>query len=365
LKTAFLNNISHEVRTPLNGILGFIELIDDPDMNADDRVLYKEILHTSADRLLNTINSYMDISLIVSGNMKVNKSGFDLIELLNEGCNSFLKEAEAKGIIINQNHLNVSEGITLNSDAELIRKVYFHLLTNAVKFTEFGTINIGYKVYGNDVEITVEDSGIGIREDIRERIFDSFLQADISNTRKHEGSGLGLAIAKGIVELLGGKIWVKSNEGFGSTFGFSVPGLVFPEVTEAPSNPVSIPSEVLQTTILIAEDDPINIYLLEQMLSKTNAVVWHVENGQLAVNFCQNHPELSIILMDLKMPVMDGLEATRLIRSFRQDLPILAVTAYAMPGDKELALDAGCNDYISKPFSSAHLQEKLRQYCLI
>ncbi len=363
LKTAFLNNISHEVRTPLNGILGFVELIEDPGLTPDDRDLYKDILHISAHRLLDTINSYMDISLLVSGNMMVKKAGFNLSTLLTQGYEDFLKEASSKGIVIKMNLPDNSTALTLNSDPELIRKVYYHLLSNAVKFTEFGTINIDCRIDGNKVEITVEDSGIGIREDNCERIFDTFLQADLSNTRKHEGSGLGLAIAKGIIELLGGKIWVKSTLGYGSAFGFSVPGLQLPEkvINKPSSGHVQNIDEEL--VILIAEDDPINIYLLESMLSKTKAIVWHVENGQLAVNFCKSHPEVGVVLMDLKMPVMDGFEATRLIKAFRKDLPVIAVTAYAMPGDMELAFEAGCIDYIAKPFSAATLQEKLKKYC--
>lgn len=365
LKTAFLNNISHEVRTPLNGILGFIELIDNPELTSEDRELYKDILHASSDRLLNTINSYMDISLLVSGNMSVNNSEFDLIALLNQGYSNYLHEAAAKGVVINLNISHSAAELRLNSDREMVRKVYYHLLTNAVKFTEFGTVNVGISVEGDQVEISVEDTGIGIREDIRDRIFDSFLQADLSNTRKHEGSGLGLAIAKGIVELLGGKIWVRSTLGYGSTFGFTVPGITALEKVPEIPKAARIESGEEGPVILIVEDDPINIYLLESMLSKSKAILWHVENGQLAVDFCRNHPELSLVLMDLKMPVMDGFEATRQIKLNRKDLPVIAVTAFAMSGDRELALDAGCDDYLSKPFNTRSLVEKLREYCEI
>ncbi len=365
LKTAFLNNISHEVRTPLNGILGFIELIDNPELTAEDRELYKDILHASSDRLLNTINSYMDISLLVSGNMSVNKSEFDLIALLNQGYHTYHQEAEAKGVTINLDLVSFANGIYLNSDRELVRKVYYHLLTNAVKFTEFGTVNIGISLMDGQVEISVEDSGIGIRDDIRDRIFDSFLQADLSNTRKHEGSGLGLAIAKGIVELIGGKIWVKSTLGYGSTFGFTVPGLTSPVELVESSKAAIVESGEEGPVILIVEDDPINIYLLESMLHKCRVALWHVENGQLAVDFCRNHPELSLVLMDLKMPVMDGFEATRQIKLNRPNLPVIAVTAFAMSGDRELALAAGCDDYLSKPFNTRSLVDKLREYCEI
>jgi len=362
LKTAFMNNISHEVRTPLNGILGFAEMIDDPDITPEDRILYKDILRTSSDRLLNTISSYMDISLLVSGGMQIHKDCFNLMDLLKEGHDSYFEQAKAKGVTLVIDSMISRGELLINSDKELIRKVFFHLLANSIKFTDFGIVTIGCRILGSEIEITVKDPGIGISEELCEKIFDSFLQVDHSNTRRHEGSGLGLAIAKGLVELLGGRIWVQSEVGSGSTFGFSIPGIIsvnsdneMPE-TEKPLNFPNGP------VILIVEDDPINIYLLETMLGKTNANVWHVENGVLAVDSCRNHPEISIVLMDLKMPVMDGFVATSKIREFRSDLPVIAVTAFAMPGDKERAMDCGCNDYLSKPFNSAQLLEKLRGY---
>jgi PAS domain S-box-containing protein len=362
LKTAFLNNISHEVRTPLNGILGFAEMIDDPDISAETRTLYRDILHESSDRLLNTINSYMDISLLVSGNLQVRKEEFDLQALLDREFAFFVDQAAAKGVKLEMIQPEESDCPMVFSDPYLIRKVFNHLLSNAVKFTEYGTVFIRRKVTDRGLEVTVEDPGIGISEELSEKIFDSFLQADVSNTRKHEGSGLGLAIAKGIIELLGGKIWVNSELGSGSTFGFSIPCHSALHAREGEQVHLKHPLSDELPVVLIAEDDPINIFLLETMLCKSKAAIWHVENGLLAVECCQMHPEVSVVLMDLKMPVMDGFEATRKIKAFRKDLPIIAVTAFAMPGDRTLAMDAGCDDYLAKPFNTETILKLLSEY---
>jgi PAS domain S-box-containing protein len=362
LKTAFLNNISHEVRTPLNGILGFVEMMDDPDMTPADKVFYREILQMSSNRLLSTINSYMDISLIVSGNMSVNNSVIDLNDLIIQVHSHYHQQAAAKGVNLAIEASGLQLATKVNSDPELLRKVLDHLVENAIKFTEKGSIMIGTRMLEHDVEVSVKDSGIGIHEELMDRIFDTFLQADVSITRKHEGSGLGLAIVKGIIELLGGKIWVKSIEGAGSTFAFTIPkDSVAVTPSELSGNTASVEPET-RPLVLIAEDDQINILLLVTMLNKTRANVWHVENGLMAVECCRQHPEVSLVLMDLKMPEMDGFEATRQIKSFRPGLPIIAVTAFAMPGDRDRAINAGCDDYMSKPFSSTDLKNKLKDY---
>jgi PAS domain S-box-containing protein len=364
LKTAFMNNISHEVRTPLNGILGFVDMLDNEDINQEDHDLYKEILRMSADRLLSTINGYMDISLLVSGNMPLYTTDFVLAELIGDGYRRYLEPAIAKGINLSYDLAGVSDRLVVHSDPVLVRKIYDHLLENAIKFTEFGTVRIVCRKIGREVEITVEDSGIGIDPALTDKIFESFLQVDVSNTRRHEGSGLGLAIVKGLIDLLGGKIWVKSTPGYGSTFGFSLPVESFSSELPIVGEPAGR-NHALTPVILIVEDDQINIFLLESMLRKTDSAYWHVTNGKLAVSFCQNHPEVSLVLMDLKMPEMDGLEATRLIKAFRPDLPIIAVTAYAMPGDRDDAINAGCDDYMSKPFTSSQLIEKLGRFITV
>ena len=336
--------------------------MDDPDMTPADKVFYREILQMSSNRLLSTINSYMDISLIVSGNMSVNNSVIDLNDLIIQVHSHYHQQAAAKGVNLAIEASGLQLATKVNSDPELLRKVLDHLVENAIKFTEKGSIMIGTRMLEHDVEVSVKDSGIGIHEELMDRIFDTFLQADVSITRKHEGSGLGLAIVKGIIELLGGKIWVKSIEGAGSTFAFTIPkDSVAVNPSELSGNTASVEPET-RPLVLIAEDDQINILLLVTMLNKTRANVWHVENGLMAVECCRQHPEVSLVLMDLKMPEMDGFEATRQIKSFRPGLPIIAVTAFAMPGDRDRAINAGCDDYMSKPFSSTDLKNKLKDY---
>lgn len=223
LKTAFMNNISHEVRTPLNGILGFGDLITSPDITEEEKTFYLEILNASSDRLLKTINDYMDISLIVSGNIEVRPSVFAVEDLLHRISGSFVSLAKSKGleIRINQDDGRASE---LESDPELIGKILINLLDNAVKYSQKGAIEIGYQEDSGVIRFFIRDEGIGISSDKQAQIFEYFMQEDLSHTRKYEGSGLGLSISKGLVDLLGGRIWVESAKGEGSTFWFTIPG---------------------------------------------------------------------------------------------------------------------------------------------
>ena len=223
LKTAFMNSISHEVRTPLNGILGFGELISTPDIKDVDKALYLKILNTCSDRLLKTINDYMEISLIVSGNQDVRVDLFSPGDLLGEVKLSFSPVAKAKNLKIKIVKPEIFNDLLLSSDPELIRKIIFNLVDNAIKFSQEGTIELGYQVNPGFVQFYVRDEGTGISEDKHVQIFEFFMQEDQSSTRKFEGSGLGLSIAWGIVELLGGRMWVESVKGAGSTFWFTIP----------------------------------------------------------------------------------------------------------------------------------------------
>jgi signal transduction histidine kinase len=223
LKTAFMNNISHEVRTPLNGILGFGELIIAPDLTEEDKELYFRILQSSSNRLLKTISDYMEISLIVSGNMEVCPSLFQPDDLLDGIFESFYPHAKAKNLEMIVSKTENAKGFILHSDPELISKLIINLVDNAIKYSDHGTIEIGYLTLPGVVQFFVRDNGIGISEDKQVQIFEYFMREDETHTRKFEGSGLGLSIAKGLVELLGGKIWVESEKGVGSTFWFTVP----------------------------------------------------------------------------------------------------------------------------------------------
>ncbi len=376
LKTAFMNNISHEVRTPLNGILGFSDLITHPDITLEEKIQYYSHIKTSSNRLLDTITSYMDISMIASGNMEVIRKSTDLNRLLHELYEKFQPLAAIKNLEL---HLEIpakSNDIIFYTDAELFQKILTHLLDNAAKFTHQGKIIFGYEIRstgmtgppteksGNhaELEFYVKDTGIGISRESLSIIFESFKQEELSPTKGYEGSGLGLSIVQGLVRLLGGKIRVESAKGKGSSFFFTIPFeganeqvvIAEPNFIKATkqSNPV----------VLVAEDDMSNVQFIEAVLRKTAVTLLVANNGQEAVEQCHAHPEISLVLMDIKMPVMDGLEATREIKSFRKDLPIIAITAFAMNGDETRASEAGCDDYLAKPVSMELLFEKLKQY---
>jgi PAS domain S-box-containing protein len=323
LKTAFMNNISHEIRTPLNAIQGFAQLIIDPTLSFEEKQEYVDILNTGSNRLIQTVTDYMDISLIASHNVKILKTDFTLAGILTETEQLYKQRCKEKNLLLVVDLSGDMEQQKINSDRRLVMKILEHLMDNALKFTKAGTITIGL-VSGNDsAEIYVQDSGVGIKEEFLDRIFKHFVQEDDSNTRAFEGSGLGLSIVKGLVTLLGGTLSVQSKKGFGSTFSFTIPGTLQsseqlmhvdkPTASKGKSRPV----------ILIAEDEDSNYRLMELMLKSSYEII-RAENGLQAVDICHSREDLQLVLMDLKMPVMNGYEATMKIRKFNQDLIIIA-----------------------------------------
>jgi PAS domain S-box-containing protein len=350
LKTAFMNNISHEVRTPLNGILGFGQLILQTDIQEAEKSLYLEVLNTSSERLLNTITNYMDISLIVSGNMAVHKQPIDLLQLLDEIYKKFYTKCRAKNLeFIKQIPSNIND-YSLQCDSSLLEKSISQLLDNAIKFTATGSVILGFHLKNNEYELFVKDSGSGIDLEAQDKVFDFFMQEEVSNTRGYEGSGLGLSITKGLVELMGGKIRMESVKGEGSTFFIALPAEPA-IINNIESQNIKKPTSgtKISPVILIAEDDKSSFLFYKTIMERASYKYLRANNGLKAIEMCHLHPEISIVLMDIKMPEMNGLEATRKIRKFRKNLPIIGVTAYALIGDKENALEAGCDEYITKP----------------
>jgi PAS domain S-box-containing protein len=360
LKTAFMNNISHEIRTPLNGILGFSQLMADPDLTKDERAHYYSIVKSSSHRLMNTVTDFMDMSLIASGNQEVQKKLFAPGDLLDEIYNRFLPIGKTKNLALSLQIPPATSKLYINSDQELLHNVLSHLVDNAIKFTDQGRVSLGFETKGNEFEFFITDTGVGINKEVQPTIFDKFMQENVSNTRGHEGCGLGLPIAKGIVELLGGRIWFESGKGQGSAFYFTIP-------VEMAADKIPVNHETGLNTngkplILIAEDDLSGSLLLERILRKQGVDILVVNDGQKAVAACRQNPVISLVLMDLKMPVLDGFEATKQIKSFKPSLPIIAITAYALSGDENRALKAGCDDYIAKPFETELLLGKLKKY---
>jgi len=361
LKSAFLSNMSHEIRTPMNGILGFVDLLQMPDISTDDQQKYLEVVTQSGKRLLNTINDIIEISKIESGQTQLNLSSKNLNEILTFQYQFFKPEADSKGLELLI--IPIEPDITIVTDINKFESILMNLIKNALKFTKSGRIEFGGNIANNKILLYVKDTGQGIPQNRLNHIFNRFEQAELNINRGHEGSGLGLSIAKAYSEILGGELWVKSEVGLGSTFFFDM-DYNLPKIknSDVENKKEDIKSEIGNPLILIAEDDEVSFSLMKAILSKEKCRFIWVENGKLAIEKCQENINIDLILMDLKMPVMDGLEATRQIRSFNKDIIIIAQTAYAIEGDKEKAIEAGCNDYISKPISSELLLKKIRKY---
>ena len=365
LKTAFLTNMSHEIRTPMNGILGFTELLKEPNLKSDDVQDYIQIIQISGARMLNTINNIVDISKIESGIIQNNISETNINQKMEFTYKFFTPEAEFKGLqLFLKNGLTTKESI-IKTDNEKVYGILTNLVKNAIKFTYEGSIIFGYDKKGEFLEFFVKDTGVGIPKNQKKLIFERFRQGSESHNRGYEGSGLGLSIAKSYVEMLGGKIWVESHEGKGTTFYFTIP---YNAVSEEKTKIINVVSPVLKEIqlhnlkILIVEDDEISYSLLTKMLQKISKEVLHAMTGIEAIEACRNNPDLDMVLMDIRMPVMDGNEATRQIRHFNKDIIIIAQTAYAFSNDKEKAIEAGSNDYISKPINITSLFELIKKH---
>jgi len=370
LKSAFLANMSHEIRTPMNGILGFAELLKEPDLTGEQRQEYIRIIEKGGVRMLNIINDIVDISKIESGLMKVSISETNVNDQIGYLYKFFKTEAENKGLQLFSKN-NLTDAIIF-TDREKLDAILTNLIKNAIKFCEKGIIEIGYEIVEHDrasIRFYVKDTGIGIPNDRQEAIFERFIQADIVDKMARQGAGLGLAISKAYVEMLGGKIWVESEVGKGSTFYFTLPYYAEPEekkdfhkvvIIEDQENPVN--PEVSGLKILIAEDDEKSANFLSILMRKSSKEVLKVRTGVDAIEICRNNPDIDLVLMDIQMPEMDGYEATRLIRQFNTKVVIIAQTAYALAGDREKALESGCNDYLSKPIKRIELMELIEKH---
>ena len=359
LKTAFMNNISHEIRTPLNGILGFGEIIVNEKLDQKEKEQYLAVVNESSERLINTISDYMDISLLVSGNQEVSFSYFSVDAMLEEIYQLFKPKCDWAKIEFFLTLNTFTRGLMIKSDRELIRKVFRHLIGNSLKFTRTGEIEIGVKARPHEIEFFVRDTGSGIHPENQKYVFDFFTQEDVSASREYEGSGLGLAISKNIVELLGGHIEIESAKDKGSTFRF-----IFP--LESKRNEAIDDKTVGNLSgkklILIVEDEIYNGKYAELLLKNAGFDTILVDNGLKAVETCIQNEKVELVLMDLKMPVLNGFEATRQIRVFRHNLPILALTAYTQNNEKNQAFKAGCNDYLLKPIKKELLLMKISQF---
>jgi PAS domain S-box-containing protein len=362
LKTAFLNNISHEIRTPLNGILGFAPFIVDPATTYEERQDYLEMLDLSGQRLLQTVTDFMDISLITSGNFEIRPKQFQADAILNQIFQSYPVPKGKKHLGFISEISPVLKNVNLETDPAVFEKICRHLLDNAFKFTLAGSITFRAEANNGILTCYVIDTGIGIGTQVLGHIFETFVQEDVSISRGYEGSGLGLSIVKGLVGLLGGSFSVRSEKGNGSTFFFSLPYFKADSGVQISQNETVYKNRVKgNDVILIVEDDRTN-YLYINILLKSLYTTLHAENGLKAIEIVKKNPDVALVLMDVKLPLLNGLDATREIKLLRPDLPVIAVTAYAQANDQVRCHEAGCDDYLPKPILKEILYNKIEKF---
>ncbi|MBN2523000.1 MAG: PAS domain S-box protein, partial [Bacteroidales bacterium] len=365
LKSVFLANVSHEIRTPMNAILGFLELLKQPDLEGDKKDMYVDIVNQSGQRLLTTINDIIEISKIEAGQSEVIHTDVSIAETLNYHYTLFKEQADVKGLHLKLSYSITGDDLTIKTDKQKLEGIFTNLLGNAIKFTHHGSVEFGCMVKDNLLEIFVKDTGIGIEPDRISAVFDRFVQADLSVSRPYQGSGLGLSIVKAYTDLLGGNIRVESEVGKGTAFFVTIPftpGTKKSGISWSANNiSDTLPGKI---TVLVAEDDEFSYRYLEKILSDKNITLLHTLNGEETLKCLQENSGINLVLMDIKMPGINGLEATKLIREFNKKIPVIAQTAYAFTGDRERFISAGCNDYISKPLSRAALLELIRKYAL-
>ena len=365
LKSAFLANMSHEIRTPMNGVLGFSNLLKEVDLSGKEQKKYIDIIEQSGTRMLNIINDIVSISKIESGQMEINVQESTINEQIEYVYTFFNQEVKQKGIQFSFKNNLSSEQSIIFTDREKLYAILTNLVKNAIKYCEKGAIEFGYVKKGEFLQFFVQDTGIGIPENRSDAIFERFVQADISDKMARQGAGLGLSISKAYVEMLGGKIWVDSIEGKGSTFYFTIPykkksDVISENFTDDSIEISSFKERKLK--VLMVEDDETSSMLLEILLKKMGVEVLKASNGKEAVESCRKNVTLDLILMDIQMPVLNGRAATKQIREFNKEVIIIAQTAFALEGDKENLLAAGCNDYIAKPIGENELKRLILKH---
>lgn len=354
LKSSFLANMSHEIRTPMNAILGFAQLLENEHVQ-EKKEVYLKVIKDNGQSLLRLIEDIIDVSKIEAGALKIQMGETSLDGIFEDLASNFkqlLKEYPEKDIELIQR--KEIEGLVVITDGARISQIFTNLLHNAIKYTDSGSITFGLKQEDEELRFYVKDTGEGIKSEYLEEIFDRFRKIETDRSKKiRPGTGIGLSISKTLTELLGGKMSVSSEYGSGSEFSFTIP---FIYVRTEKYNKVSDKEkgesdfiDLTGKTILVAEDENTNFFFLKKVLERTNARVIWARNGQNAVDLFDANPQLDFILMDILMPVLNGYQATEIIKKKNPDIPIIAQTALAMEGDAERVLRAGCDDYISKP----------------
>jgi signal transduction histidine kinase len=374
LKSAFLANFSHEIRTPMNAVMGFSYLLKHEDRTEAEKNEFVDIIISSSQYLLNLINEIIDISRIEAGELTLDIKPTNLCQIVT----GIITQYEEQKALMNKTHIKLllnpefkNSHLSVNTDPIKLHQILVNLLENALKFTEEGSIEFGFAIKQyegkNFIVIHVQDTGIGINEDAKGFIFERFRKVENAGADKlYRGAGLGLAISKRLVELLGGNIWVDSELNKGSVFYFTLPydkdERSIEYITEKKSDKRAETYNWTDKIILVAEDEPTNFKYIANVLRRTSIHLLWAKNGLETCEYLRKREDIDLVLMDIRMPIMDGYEATKRIKAINRNIPIIAQTAYALEYEKEEILKAGCDDYIAKPYSDSELLKMINRY---
>jgi signal transduction histidine kinase/CheY-like chemotaxis protein len=370
-KSEFLAMMSHELRTPMNGVLGMLQLMETTKMT-DEQAEYAALAMESTEHLLRVINDILDFSRFERDALELESISFNLADLISTSVQAFAHNAQQRGLALELDLPPSMEALQVKGDPTRIRQILVNLIGNALKFTEFGSVRVeaGFTLAAPQhilFSCAVRDSGIGISPELLESMFDAFQQADNSISRRYGGTGLGLPIARNLAERMGGSLQAQSSEGLGSVFQLQIPlQRIQQPVMEPASGVVGELPQSRDACVLLVEDNPVNRTVVEAMLRSLGLQVSVAADGVEAVNMASRE-SFALILMDCRLPIMDGYEATRRIRQLPglATLPIIALTANAQHGDRDICLQAGMNDYLAKPFKRTDLQQVLQRWLTI
>ena len=364
LKSAFLANMSHEIRTPMNGILGFADLLRNPQLSGTKKMQFIDIIHKSGERMLEIINNLLDIAKIEADQTEVEYSTTSINDLLDELAVFFRPEAKRKNLELKHKTALSSSDALIVTDTTKLNQILSNLIKNAIKYTKEGQIEFGYTQENGTLQFYISDTGIGISPEVQEKMFDRFRQAEMDVSREYEGAGLGLSISKAYVKMLGGDIWLRSTPGQGSTFYFTIP---FNKPTSKDNKTDEALKENLEElphnlTILVTEDDETSYMLIEEIINDNSINLIRAKSGREAIEQVKQTPAINMVLMDIKMPDINGYEATRKIKELRSKLPVIAQTAFASNDERQKAIEAGCSEFFSKPISSNELKNAIKKF---
>jgi signal transduction histidine kinase len=361
LKTSFLQNMSHEIRTPMNAIIGFANMLKDPDVDNQAQKEYVDIIINSGAQLLSIVDDVLTISAIDTKQTKMHLTCFSVTDMLRELHLQFSQFAAQKSLQVIYVPKIDPACANIVTDKTKLTQIISNLLTNAIKYTSTGYVEFGADVADNKFKIYIKDTGIGIKPEYHKIIFERFRQVAASHSGPYGGTGLGLAISKALIEMLGGSIGVESEPGIGSVFNFEIPVQIIRPEASGEGKSLNVKHE-MAINVLVAEDEYYNFLLIKKMLQNISANVYYARNGQEAIDLIKKEQSIDLILMDIKMPLVDGVEAARQIREIRNDVPIIAQTAYAAQGDRERFLNGDFNGYVSKPINIHELYSLIDKY---